>query len=130
MLNSVCIQGRFVDFPLLKTTTSGKSVVSFTLAVNDNYTKDKTYFIDMVAWGKTAEHINTYYSKGSLIAIEGELQTRTYQDKNGSNRKVTEVVVKGTHFCEKKQSTAENVPAANTSNNSFEEIDDDSDLPF
>lgn len=128
MLNSVSLMGRFVDIPLLKTTTTGKNVTSFTLAVNDNYSKDKTYWIDCVAWEKTADHICRFYTKGSLICIEGEIQTRTYQDKNGGNRKVTEVVVKGTHFCEKKQDTA---PIANTQNDYDEIVDeDDSELPF
>ena len=128
MLNSVNIMGRFTDFPLLKTTNSGKNVVSFSLAVQDNYSKDKTYFIDCVAWEKTAEHISCYYSKGSLICIEGELQTRTYQDKNGNNRKVTEVVVKGTHFCEKKQEAPQNTDTADVEE--IEEIDFNEPLPF
>ena len=128
MLNSVNLMGRFTDIPLLKTTTSGKSVVTFTLAVPRNYSKDTTDFIDCVAWEKTAEHISRFYTKGSLICIEGEIQTRTYQDKNGNNRKATEVVVRGTHFCEKKQDTT---PVSNaTSNTNFEEIEDDEDLPF
>lgn len=131
MLNLVAIQGRFTDFPTLKTTASGKSVVSFTLAVNDNYSKDKTYWIDCVAWNKTAEHISTYYTKGSLICVEGEIQTRTYDDKNGKKHKVTEVIVNKTHFCEKKQDTSESKSPANaTGNGSFEEIDDESYLPF
>ena len=128
MLNSVNIMGRFTDFPLLKTTNNGKSVVTFTLAVPRNYSKDTTDFIDFVAWEKTAEHISRYYSKGSLICIEGELQTRTYQDKNGNNRKVTEVVVKGTHFCEKKQEATPNTNTADFED--IDEIEDDSDLPF
>lgn len=128
MLNSVSLMGRFVDIPLLKTTTTGKNVTSFTLAVNDNYSKDKTYWIDCVAWEKTADHICRFYTKGSLICIEGEIQTRTYQDKNGNNRKATEVVVRGTHFCEKKQGTAPELNADNE--NDFEEIDTEEDLPF
>lgn len=128
MLNRIDIMGRFTDFPLLKTTQSGKSVVTFSLAVQDNYSKDKTYFIDCVAWEKTAEHISRYYSKGSLICIEGELQTRTYQDKNGNNRKVTEVVVRGTHFCEKKQDATPNNNTNTTAD--FEDIEGDEDLPF
>lgn len=131
MLNLVTLQGRFTDFPTLKTTQSGKSVVSFTLAVNDNYSKDKTYWIDCVAWGKTAEHICTYYTKGSLICVEGEIQTRTYEDKSGKKRKATEVIINRTHFCEKKQNTSESESPANaTGNGGFEEIGDEEDLPF
>ena len=102
MLNNVSIMGRLARDPELRTTTSGKSVVSFTIA-NDRDRKDangqnQTDWIRMTAWEKTAEFICKYFQKGSMIAIEGRLQSKTYQDKNGTNRTDMEVVVEKVHF--------------------------------
>ena len=88
-MNFVLLMGRFVADPELKKTTSGKSVCAFTLAVDKG--KDRgADFIDTVAWEKTAEFICKYFKKGSPIVIEGAVQTRTYEDKNGQKRKAVE----------------------------------------
>ena len=102
MLNKVILMGRITTDLELKKTSSGISVTSFSIAVDRTYVKQgeerKTDFINCVAWNKQAEFICKYFGKGSLIAIEGELQTRQYQAKDGSNRHITEVVVSNVYF--------------------------------
>ena len=102
MLNRTILMGRLTQTPELKTTTSGNSVTSFSIAVDRSYVKPgeerKADFINCVAWRSTAEFICRYFSKGAMIAIEGQLQTRTYQAKDGSNRTATEVVVDSVSF--------------------------------
>ena len=100
MINSVVLMGRIVNDLELKTTQSGLSVVSFRIAVDRKYSKGEkqTDFFDIVAWRNHAEFICKYFRKGSLIALEGELQTRSYQTKDGANRTVTEVIVKNVSF--------------------------------
>lgn len=94
--------GRLVADPELKTTASGVSVTSFRIAVDRSYVKSgeerKADFIDIVCWRQTAEFVCRFFSKGSLIAVEGQLQTRTYQAKDGSNRYVVEVVADNVSF--------------------------------
>ena len=102
-MNIVALTGRFTTDPELKTTQSGVSVTTFCLAVDRKYQpsgqEKKTDFINFIAWCNHAEFITKYFSKGSMIGIEGELQTRTYTDKNGNNRKAVEVVVSHVSFC-------------------------------
>lgn len=102
MLNNVSVQGRFTADPELRTTQSGKSVCSFTLANDQNFKDNAVNWLDCVAWGKTAEFIEKYFKKGSQAIIQGALQTRQYEDKDGHNRKVTEIIVQNVYFCEKK----------------------------
>jgi len=102
-LNSVCLVGRFGKDPELRMTQNGKSVTSFRIAVDRNYAdpsgQRQADWFDIVAWEKTADFINKYFKKGSMIAVEGRLQTRTYQDKNGNNRTVVEVLASNVSFC-------------------------------
>ncbi len=102
MLNRVILMGRLVADPELKTTGSGISVTSFRIAVDRSYVKQgeerKADFIDIVCWRQTAEFVCRYFGKGSMIALEGQLQTRTYQAKDGSNRYVTEVIADNVSF--------------------------------
>jgi single-strand DNA-binding protein len=146
MLNVVAIIGRMVKDPELKTTNSGKSVCSFRIA-NDSGYKDasgqsQTNWLDVTAWGKTAEFVCKYFPKGALIAIDGRLQTRSYQDKNGQNRTSVEIVAQNVNFCGSKESTspapqnAAQRPAATLQLSQGEPdadyalIEDDGDLPF
>lgn len=102
MLNKVVEMGRLTADPELKTTASGLSVTSFTIAVDRDRMKDgekKTDFIRCVAWRKTAEFITKYFGKGRMIAITGQLQQREYTDKNGAKREIYEVVIETAHFC-------------------------------
>ena len=92
-INSVTLVGRVVRDLELKTTNSGKQVSSFALAV-DGYGKDApANFIDVVAWGKAAEILSQYATKGKQIGVTGRIQTRPWEDKEGNKRKATEVVV-------------------------------------
>ena len=101
-MNKVCLVGRMCADVELRSTNTGKSVCDFALAVDRKGKDAGTDFIDCAAWEKTAEFISSYFSKGSRIAITGRLQTRNYEDKNGSRRKVTEVVVEEVFFCDSK----------------------------
>ena len=132
MFNLAILTGRLTTDAELKKTPNGVSVTSFTLAVNRNYKsgeEQETDFINIVAWRQTAEFICKYFSKGSSIGIEGAIQTRKYQDKNGNNRVAFEVVVNNAHFIESKK--ADPLQAVQ---NKLEEYGDftetDEDLPF
>ncbi len=102
MLNRVILMGRLVSDPELKTTPAGASVTNFRIAVDRSYVKQgeerKADFIDIVCWRQTAEFVCRYFGKGAMIAVEGQLQTRTYQAKDGTNRYVVEVVADNVSF--------------------------------
>lgn len=102
MLNIAVIMGRLTAEPELKTTQSGVSVCSFTVAVDRNYENNgqqETDFIRCVAWRQTAEFISRYFHKGSMIAIQGSIQRRQYTDKDGNKRTVHEILVNNASFC-------------------------------
>ena len=147
MINNVVLMGRLVATPELRSTGTGVSVASFTLAVERAYAKAgeqrQADFIDCIAWRNTAEFITRYFQKGSMIAITGNIQTRNYEDKNGNKRKAVEVVVDNASFCGSKAESgttggysAPAAPAApapsftSGSESDFEEISEDDDLPF
>lgn len=102
MLNVVAIMGRLVADPELRTTTQGTNVCTFRIACERSYSKPgeqrQADFVDIVAWGKTAEFICKFFQKGSMIAVEGRLQTRNYQDKQGNKRTAVEVVASNISF--------------------------------
>ena len=139
MFNLVVLTGRLTADPELKTTPNGITVTTFSIAVSRNYGSGEdrqTDFINIVAWRKTAEFITKYFKKGSMIGIEGSIQTRRYQDKNGNNRTIFEVVVNNAQFVESKReggTASVNEPAAfsNADASDFTEIGGmDDDLPF
>ena len=107
MLNSVQLIGRFTRDPELRTTQSGISTCSFTLAVDRNFVRQgeerKADFIRCVAWRQTAEFITRYFKKGNLVALEGTIQTRTWNDNENKTHYETEVIVDRTHFVESKR---------------------------
>lgn len=149
MLNVVALMGRLTYEPELRSTPSGVSVLRFQVAVDRNYQSNgqerQADFIDCVAWRQTAEFISRYFHRGSMIAVEGAIQTQNFTDKNGNNRKSTEVVANNVSFCggksdsgssteptqkapPKEQGTGYNIEPDELD---FEEIvDDDDDLPF
>lgn len=130
MLNNVTLMGRLVKDPELKTIGSGTSVASFTIACDREYSgKDgerQTDFFDCTAWRGTADFISKYFAKGRMIAVTGKLQTRTYEAKDGTNRKITEIVVDTASFCGDKGNAA--APATSSSKKSFDA--DPEELPF
>lgn len=152
MTNVAVVMGRLVADPELRHTPNGVPVTPFTLAVDRNYAKAggerQTDWIDVVAWRGTAEFICKYFTKGRMIAISGFLQTRTWEDKNGSKHKATELVAQQVSFCgDKAKESGRGEAAARQdppkaapqedpiqdftqgSLDGFEELDD-SDLPF
>lgn len=110
MLNVVALQGRLAADPEQRTTQNGTAVTSFSLAVQRNVKGSdgeySTDWIDCVAWKGTAEFICKYFQKGQLMAVNGTLQTRSYEDKQGIKRKATEVVVQNANFCESRNTSS------------------------
>ena len=98
MYNRIILIGRLTADPVLKYTPQGTAVATFTLAVNRRYNRDETDFIDIVTWRTLAEHCAQYLSKGQQTALEGRLQIRSYEDRNGVRRKVAEVVADDVRF--------------------------------
>ena len=146
MFNLAILTGRLTADPELKTTPNGVSVTSFSIAVDRRHRSGEerqTDFINIVAWRQTSEFITHYFTKGSLIGIEGSIQTRKYQDKDGNNRTTFEVVANNVDFVTPK-SAAERAATEDTDNSSsepqsfsngdtegFEQMDvSDDDLPF
>lgn len=134
-MNVVALMGRITATPELKTTPNGVSVTSFTLAVDRSYTpkgqERQTDFINCVAWRGTAEFITRHFRKGQRMAINGELQQRTYTANDGSKRNVFEVIVDGAFFCESKAEPSVEMAAA-VSDNGFVDVNisADEDLLF
>ena len=137
-MNKVIIIGRFTRDPEIKYTTGENATATarFSLAVNRRFkNKEGNYdadFINCVAFGKTAEFIEKYFTKGMAIGITGRIQTGSYTNKEGQKVYTTDVVVEETEFVESKnKGTSDNVPNNNTNSNSdFEETASDDEMPF
>ena len=99
MINNVVIMGRLTKEPEERTTSTGKKVCSFCVAINDGFDKEKAHFLDVIAWNKTAEFVCAHFHKGSMIAVVGRLATRSWEDKNGSKHKAVEIVADNVSFC-------------------------------
>lgn len=143
MLNTVVIMGRLTADPELKTTQNGVSVTSFCVAVDRRYQKDgekQADFINVTAWRQTAEFVTKYFHKGSMIAVQGSIQTHNYEDKNGNKRTAVEIVADNVSFCGSKaeseaaapKSQDAQRPSVNVSADDFTPLptDDDDGLPF
>ena len=158
MLNVVAIMGRLAADPQLRQTTTGKNVASFRIACDrgrrDANGQSQADWLDVVAWDRTAEFVCKYFQKGSLIAVDGRLQSRQYQDKNGNNRTAIEIVANNVNFAAPKSANAAPMgdagygspvaapasrPAVQAnpapsysagSNDDFALIEDEGDLPF
>ena len=143
MINMVALMGRLTYEPELRKTPSDVSVLRFQVACDRSYQRAgaerQADFIDCVAWRQTAEFISRYFHKGSMIAVEGTIQTSNYTDKNGNNRKQIEVLANNVSFCGSKSESGGSMDIepesaakySSTDNSDFEEIvDDDDDLPF
>lgn len=155
MLNVMAVVGRLTADPELRQTPNGINVVSFSIACQRSVAKTgpdgdrPTDFFDVVAWRSTAEFVCKYFRKGNLIAINGPMHTRTYEDKTGAKRKVYEILADNVHFVESKSAAAVSaapaeapaVPPARPESqepvaysagqpDDFSIIDDSEDLPF
>ena len=147
MVNCAVIMGRLVADPELRTTGNGTSVTSFAVAVDRRFARSgedrQNDFIDVIAWRQTGDFVCKYFRKGSMIAIQGYIQTRTYEDKNGNKRKAVELVADNVSFCGSKAESgsgsfnrddsymnAQPAPSYSTADaGDFKEIPED-DLPF
>ena len=148
MLNVAAIMGRLTSEPELRTTGNGISVCSVTVAVDRNYQRQgqerETDFINVVAWRQTAEFLAKYFRKGQMIAVNGSIQTRNYEDRNGNKRTAFEILADNVSFCgskaEQTQGTQASPPAyaaaaaAATApapqDTGYDEPLDDDELPF
>ena len=148
MLNKVILMGRLTAEPKASQTPKGISVATFSLAVDRQFDKDKTDFINIVAWRQTADFVNKYFKKGQLVAIEGNLQTRSYEDKQGNKRYTTEVIAEQVYFTGSKGNSTDklegltpppapkednNAPSAeNINTDDYESIEDENEeeLPY
>lgn len=141
-MNVVAIMGRLTAEPELRTTGSGTAVTSFTVAVDRNFRKAgeevQTDFINVVAWRQTAEFVSRYFHKGSMIAVQGSIQTRNYEDKSGAKRTAVEIVADNVSFCGSKaeSGTGNNTPNiaqpafSQKGNLDFSSAEIDGELPF
>lgn len=122
-LNRIILHGRLTKDPELRNTKSGEAVASFTLAV-DRFDKEVD-FIPITAWKNRAEFASKYLSKGRMALVEGRLQIRKWEDKNGNRRESAEVVADNIYFGDSKRDEG-----AISATPDFSEIDSESDLPF
>lgn len=141
MFNLVVLTGRLTADPELKYTQSNIPVCSFSIAVDRRHKQGEERqadFVNIVAWRQTAEFVSKHFKKGSMIGIEGSIQTRRYQDKEtGKNRTAFVVIANNVQFVDSKRSEGnnDNLPSQNQNfsqneNNGFTEVDTDDDLPF
>lgn len=152
MFNKAILIGRLTADPELKQTQSGISVCSFSIAVDRRFSgrdsERKTDFINITSWRQQAEFVCRYFHKGDVIGVEGSIQTRNYEDKNGNKRTATEIVTDNVFFTGAKSGNSGNsgssygenagyAPAApaqpaytSGAAGDFEEVEGDNDLPF
>ena len=131
MLNTAILMGRLTADPELKKTPSGVSVTTFTVAVTRSYVKQgeerQSDFIECVAWRNIADFICKCSRKGQMIAVQGSIQTRSYQNKNGNKRKAVEINVDRADFCGDRKTESKPDVFSQGKNEDFVE---DGDMPF
>ena len=126
MINRVVLVGRLTKDPVLRKTANGVSVTSFTVACTRRFKQDgqpEADFINTVAWNKTADIVQQYTHKGSLVGVEGRIQTRSYDDQSGKRVYVTEVVADSVQFLESKSAAASNAYVPEQGNNQVYQSD-------
>ena len=128
MLNTVSLVGRLTKDPEVRRTNTGKAVTSFSVACDRNTKEKQTDFFNVVAWGNTAEFVGKYINKGRLVAVDGRLQTRSYQNRDGNNVYVVEIVANNVYGLDKAKQTQQE--QGYTEAQMAEIDDDDADLPF
>lgn len=134
-MNSVQLLGRLTRDPEVRYAESGSTIARFSLAVDRKFKQEggeTADFINCIAFGKTAEFIEKYFSKGMKIALNGRIQTGSYTNKDGVKVYTTDVVVENVEFAESKNSNAGSNAAAPTPNGDFMSVPDsiDEELPF
>lgn len=122
MLNRALLVGRLTRDPELRRTGSGKAVTSFNLAVERNFKKENEQdadFINCVCWGKIAENTERYCSKGSMVSVDGRIQTRNYENNQGQKVYVTEVIADSVQFINTKRDSNTATAAPQPQSNSY-----------
>jgi len=123
MLNHIIVSGRLTREPELRTTQSGTSVTTFTLAVERDFGDKQTDFIDCVAWKSAAEFVSKYFRKGQLVIVSGSLQSRKWEDRDNNKRTSWEINAEKVYFAESKRSESQS--------QTFTDYDDeDGEIPF
>ncbi|WP_122788793.1 single-stranded DNA-binding protein [Intestinibacillus sp. Marseille-P6563] len=135
MLNCIILQGRLGDTPELRHTQTGTPVATSTLAVSRNRKNPNgeypTDWIELVFWGKTAEHASRWFNKGDMAVVRGRLESRDWEDKNGNKRRSWEVQVETIDFCGSKNENKAATRSYNVESNDFTELSEsDDDVPF
>ena len=131
MINNVVIMGRLTKDAEERKTSTGKSVCSFCVAVEDRFDREKTHFIDVIAWNKTCEFVCKYFNKGSMIAVQGRLATRNWEDKNGTKHKAVEIVADEVSFCGGKNESKNSIDVMPPTDSEYRDIPDTYEqLPF
>lgn len=138
MLNHVILQGRLTKDPELRKTQNGISYTTFTLAVDRDFKSNgqkETDFINCSAWRQTAEFLSRFFGKGRMVLLEGRIEVRSYQDKDGNKRTAWDVVADRVYFGNSKPSEGSNsiqgdVQDGTEAQEGFSELGDDGDLPF
>lgn len=132
-MNKIILLGRLTKDPEVRYTQSGKVVTQFTLAVDRPYAaadgKKEADFIPVVIWGKSAELAGNSLGKGQRVLVEGRLQIRSYDAKDGSKRWVTEVIVNHAEFIERKEQTSQQ-PAPQSMESFGQQVPFDEEIPF
>lgn len=132
-MNSIVLLGRMTKDAEVRYTSTGKVVASFSLAVDRPYTgtdgKREADFINCTIWGKSAETLGNYVHKGQRLLVEGRLQIRSYDAKDGSKRWVTEVIVNHAEFIERKEQTSQQ-PAPQSMESFGQQVPFDEEIPF
>ena len=132
-MNIIAFTGRVTADIELKTTPQGKSVSTFSVAVQRPFTKDKTDFFNVVAWDKLGEFVAKYFRRGEMISVDGYLTQRTYESHDGGKRTVYEVIAQNCGFCgskNEKPSEDQKPTAPKPTVPKFDDIEDDGNLPF
>ena len=133
-LNKVILCGRLTADPELRKTNTGVSVTTFTVAVDRRFQEKgkerQTDFINVVAWRQSAEFVEKFFQKGSMIAVRGSIQTRRYEDNNGNKRTAFEIIADEVSFCGSKNENPQKNEAQPAPNDDFEEIPISDNLPF
>lgn len=124
MLNHITIMGRLTRDVELRYTQSGTPVASFALAVDRDFNREETDFIEVVAWRATAEFVSKYFSRGRMAVVSGRLQMREWTDKDGHKRRNAEVVADNVYFGDSKKDGGTDTTSG------FVPMDDDGELPF
>lgn len=128
-INKVILKGNLTKDVELRTTINNKSVVRFILAVNEGYgDKQRTNYINCEVWNKAAENLAKYCGKGSLLLIEGNLRVESYEDKDGSKRSVTKVIVENLEFLDTKRKSSAETSANPLQNYAEDTVEDKEDI--